>query len=50
MIETNRALLMELIVLSTYNEKQIPSHIDWLLKELTVNFLLFIHCINYYYY
>ncbi|GBB98026.1 hypothetical protein RclHR1_03120011 [Rhizophagus clarus] len=35
MIETNRALLMELIVLSTYNEKQIPNHLDWLLKELT---------------
>ncbi|CAG8561570.1 8513_t:CDS:2 [Rhizophagus irregularis] len=35
MIETNRALLMELIVLSTNNEKQIPNHIDWLLKELT---------------
>ncbi|RIA89302.1 hypothetical protein C1645_738746 [Glomus cerebriforme] len=35
MVETNRALLMELIVLSTNNEKQIPNHIDWLLKELT---------------
>jgi len=42
MIETNRALLMELIVLSTNNEKQIPNHIDWLLKELTVNFPLFV--------
>ncbi|GBB98027.1 hypothetical protein RclHR1_03120012 [Rhizophagus clarus] len=49
MIETNRALLMELIVLSTYNEKQIPNHLDWLLKELTVNFPLFYSLIYYYY-
>ena len=42
MIETNRALLMELIVLSTNNEKQIPNHIDWLLKELTVKIVIII--------
>ncbi|CAI2177586.1 19780_t:CDS:2 [Funneliformis geosporum] len=35
MVETNKALLMELIVLSTNHEKQIPKHIDCLLKELT---------------
>lgn len=50
MIETNRALLMELIVLSTNNEKQIPNHIDWLLKELTVKFPLFIRCSIIYYF
>ncbi len=39
MLETNKALLTELIVLSTNHEKQIPTHIDWFLKELTVNCL-----------
>ncbi|CAG8435773.1 10320_t:CDS:2 [Funneliformis caledonium] len=35
MVETNKALLMEIVVLSANHEKQIPKHINWLLKELT---------------